>query len=112
VNGAALDVRDFEVGPVIGNVDGGLLLAFLREDLDALIKSLVVGHVVGGFFAVEVDGGGAGSLGFGGHLEFFVGGLLELCAQQAGGCEEHEQENGTQEKKFRMKFSFWETGPV
>jgi hypothetical protein len=39
-------------------------------------------RVVGDFLDVEIDGGGARGFGVGGHLQFFVGGLLELCDQE------------------------------
>jgi hypothetical protein len=38
--------------------------------------------VVGNFFDVEVDGGGTRGFGVGGHLEFFLGWLLELSDEQ------------------------------
>ena len=34
--------------------------------------------IVGDFLDIEVDGGRSRGFGVGGHLEFFVGGLLEL----------------------------------
>ena len=82
VNSAAPDVADFEGSVQVRDVNGRQLLAFFREDLDAFVEGLVVERVVGGFFAVEVDGGGAGGLGVGGHLEFFASGLLELGEEQ------------------------------
>jgi hypothetical protein len=37
-----------------------------------------VDRIVGDLLDIKVDSGGAGSLGIGSHLEFFVSGLLEL----------------------------------
>jgi hypothetical protein len=79
VNSAGLDVGNLEVAALLGNLDGGQLLALLGEHLDARVKAPVMDLVVGHFLNVEVDGGCAGSFGVGGHLEFFVGGLMKLC---------------------------------
>jgi hypothetical protein len=49
-------------------------------------------RIVGDFHYVEIDGGGSGSLGVGGHFEFFVGGLLELGAEEGRRYESEEQE--------------------
>jgi hypothetical protein len=52
-----------------------------------------VKRIVGDFFDVEVDGSRARSLGVGGHLQFFAGGLLELGENQGWrrNGEEHKQ---------------------
>jgi hypothetical protein len=78
VNGAAFDVTDFEAAALVGDSDGGQFLALFGEDLDAHEIEVVVEIVVGGFFAVEVDGSGSGVLGVHPHLKLFVGWLLKL----------------------------------
>ena len=62
------------------------IFALLLKDFDAHVKAMEVHRIVGDFFDIEIDGGGARSFGVGGHLEFFVRGLLELGANQRGGC--------------------------
>jgi hypothetical protein len=48
---------------------------------------VIVHLIVGSFFDVEVDGGGSGGFGVGGHLQLFVGGLLELGVEKPGGSD-------------------------
>ena len=55
---------------------------------------MVVERIVGDFLDIKVDGGGSGSFGVGGHLEFFGGGLLEL--------GEHEGRRREGKKKGEM----------
>jgi len=77
----------------IRNLDGSQFLALLREDFNARIDALKVEVGVGVFLNIKVDGGGSRSLGVGGHLEFFVAGLLKLSAKEGW------REKGDEEKK-------------
>jgi hypothetical protein len=106
VDGAALDVGHLEVAVLVRNVDGCLLLAFLGEDLDALVVAVEVERIVGCFFAIEVDGGGAGGLGVGGHLEFIVGGLLELGAEEGWGGKPTKKQEGRERMKAFVGMNF------
>jgi hypothetical protein len=100
MDGAALNVSDFVDSMLEGDADGGQLLAFLGEDLDALVVGPGAACIVGDFFAIKIDGGGSGGLGVVGHLQFFGGGLLELGTQMGWGCEDGEAERET-ERQFR-----------
>jgi hypothetical protein len=92
VDGAALDVKNSEVGVLVGNLDGSQLLALLLKDFDARVKAVVVLLIVGDFLDVEVDSGGARSFGIDGHFEFFVGGWLKLRADQGWNRDDEKQE--------------------
>jgi len=60
--------------------------------------------VVGGLFAEEIDGGGAGDLGLGGHRELFGGGRGPLLGVSGDGGE-----NGQAREKGREKREAEET---
>ena len=75
----------------IRNFDGSQLFAFFLKNLDAHIDALEVDRIVGDLLDVEVDGGRSGGFGVGGHLEFFVGRLLELGEQEGRRCEGEKQ---------------------
>jgi hypothetical protein len=74
----ALMSTTFEGAAIVGDLDGGQFLALLGEHFDARVIALKVEAVVCRFLDVEVDGGGAGSLGVGGHLELFLSWFLKL----------------------------------
>lgn len=97
MNGAGLDHFDFEVAVLVGNLDGGEFLAFLLEHLDTCIEAVEVDGIVGFFLQVEIDGGGSGSFGVGGHFELFRGRVLELGGHERRRGE--DEEDGKSAKK-------------
>jgi hypothetical protein len=66
--------------------------ALFGEDFDTGVIALEVQIAVRNLGDIEIDGGGAGGFGVGGHFQFFVGGLLELGAEEDWGGEDEEQE--------------------
>ena len=94
VDGARLDVSDLESFTQIWDLNGGEIFALFREHLDSGVNAAEVQRVVGDFLDVEVDGGGTGCFGVGGHLELFLGGLLELGAHEDWRDEGEEKEDG------------------
>src|SRR5260370_32610710 len=73
VNGSALDVVDGKPAAAAAageaQLDVAVLLAALGEDLEADVDCEHGELVVGGLFAKELDGGGAGRRGLGGRRE-------------------------------------------
>jgi hypothetical protein len=95
VDCTALDVGDLERTTLVGNGDSGQFFSLFSENLDALVIAVEVERVVGGLFTVEVDGRGSRRLGILRHLQFLVGGRLELGAEQGWGCNDGEAKRKT-----------------
>jgi hypothetical protein len=91
---------------LVGDADRGQFLALLGEYLDALINAAGMCWAFGGLFVIKIDGSGAGSLGVGGHLEFFGSGVLELGDKKGRGCEDEGQEEVAHEDGNPHEFSF------
>jgi hypothetical protein len=82
MNGAAVDVGDFEVAALVWQLNRGQILALFLEYLDAGIETVVVEGVVGNLFEIQINGGGSRGLGVLRHGKFFLGGLLNLGMEQ------------------------------
>ena len=78
MNRAAFDVGDLPGTPQIGETDRGQLLAFLGKHLDPRVVALIMHRIVGDLLDIEIHRIGPGSLGVGGHLQFFGVWRLEL----------------------------------
>src|SRR5271166_1737261 len=121
MNGARLDVFNLEVAMPVRNLDSGQFLALFLKNFDAHVDAMEMEWIVGDLLYVEVDGSGSGGFGVGGHLQFFVGGLLELGKQEGWRCDGKEQGQVAHEgrnphgsflilQRFRSRFRYEEIG--
>ena len=117
MDGSALDVFDSETASVADagklQFDVAVLLAAIGEDLEAGVDAEHVELVVGGLFAEEIDGGGAGNLGLRGHGELFRSGCGPLRVERGVQPEASKAENSERrrrrqpEVRFIFEFSFF-----
>jgi len=107
MNRTALNILYGETASVMGfgvtELDVAELLAALGEDLEAGVDAEHVELVVGGLFAEEIDGGGAGDLGLGGHRELFRGGRGPLLGRERRRRREWSSQRKTAERRERRK---------
>jgi hypothetical protein len=97
MNGAAVDVGDFEIAALVWQLNRSQFLALFLQHLDARIEAVIVKGVVGNFFETQINGGGSWSLGVLGHPQLLFCGLLKLGMEhdRKGGGEDQGREANT-----------------